>query len=78
MVLVKSRSHSKIELEIYKSIMNVGIIPCDNGLGHISRSVELANILIKKFEVTLFLSKSIKIFQFPKKYLLKKLIPILG
>ena len=58
MVLVKSRSHSKIELEIYKSIMNVGIIPCDNGLGHISRSVELANILIKKFEVTLFYLKA--------------------
>ena len=35
--------------------MNVGIIPCDNGLGHISRSVDLANILIKKFKVTLFL-----------------------
>ena len=72
MVLVKSRSHSKIELEIYKSIMNVGIIPCDNGLGHISRSVELANILIKKFKVTLFLSKSVKNFSISKKISIKK------
>ena len=53
--------------------MNVGIIPCDNGLGHISRSVDLANILIKKFKVTLFLSKSIKNFPISKKISIKKI-----
>ena len=76
MVLVKSRSHSKIELEIYKSIMNVGIIPCDNGLGHISRSVELANILIKSLRLLYFYLKHKK-FSI-QKISIKKLIPILG
>ena len=49
--------------------MKVGIIPCDNGLGHISRSIELANFLIKKFNVTLFLSKYEKNFSINKKFL---------
>ena len=37
--------------------MKVGIIPCNNGLGHITRSVELANFLVKRFNVTLFYQK---------------------
>jgi len=42
--------------------MNIGIIPCNNGLGHISRSVKLANLLIQKYNVTLYLSqKKIKL-----------------
>ncbi len=53
--------------------MNVGIIPCDNGLGHISRSIELANILIKKFKVTLYLSKELKNFSINKKISIKKI-----
>ena len=53
--------------------MKVGIIPCDNGLGHISRSIELANFLIKKFNVTLFLSKYEKNFSINKKVSIKKI-----
>ena len=42
--------------------MNIGIIPCNNGLGHITRSVKLANLLIQKYNVTLYLSqKKIKL-----------------
>ena len=58
--------------------MKVGIIPCDNGLGHISRSIELANFLIKKFNVTLFLSKYEKNFSINKKVSVKKSIQILS
>ena len=72
-MLIKSGSYQKIELEIYKFIMNVGIIPCDNGFGHISRSIQLANILIKKFRVTLFISKNIKNFSINKKISIKKI-----
>ena len=53
--------------------MKVGIIPCDNGLGHISRSIELANFLIKKFNVTLILSKYEKNFLINKKVSVKKI-----
>ena len=53
--------------------MKVGIIPCNNGLGHISRSIELANFLIKKFNVTLFLSKYEKNFSINKKVSVTKI-----
>lgn len=52
--------------------MNIGIIPCDNGLGHISRSIELANFLIKKFRVTLYISKELNNFKINKKVSLIK------
>ena len=29
------------------------MIACDNGLGHISRTIDLANLLQKKFKITL-------------------------
>jgi len=53
--------------------MNLGIIPCDNGLGHIFRSIELANILSKKFKVTLYLSKNSKHFLIDRKVSIKKI-----
>ena len=54
--------------------MNIGIIPCSNGLGHISRSIKLANILIKNYNVTLFLSKK-KNFPIDKKIIIKTVKP---
>ena len=53
--------------------MKVGIIPCNNGLGHITRSVELANFLIKRFNVTLFLSKNTKNISINKKVSVTKI-----
>ena len=42
--------------------MNIGIVPCNNGLGHITRSIKLANLLIHKYNVTLYLPhKKIKL-----------------
>lgn len=40
---------------------SVGIIPCDNGLGHIIRSVDLSNYLIRKFNIILYLKKKQKL-----------------
>ena len=40
--------------------MKLLIIPSDNGLGHIRRSIILANHLCKKIEITLLLNKKIK------------------
>ena len=37
-------------------MIKIGIVPCQNGLGHISRSIDLANILSKKFSVFLISS----------------------
>ena len=34
-------------------MIKVGIVPCQNGLGHISRSIDLANALSSKFQVFL-------------------------
>ena len=33
--------------------MRIGIIPCSNGMGHVTRSVKLANLLIKNAPGTL-------------------------
>lgn len=51
---------------------NIGIIPCDNGLGHTTRSISLANLLSKTFKVTLYLKK-IKNLNINKKISVKKI-----
>ena len=35
----------------------VGIIPCDNGLGHITRSIKLASYLSKQYKIVFFINK---------------------
>ena len=50
----------------------IGIIPCDNGLGHIIRSADLSNFLIKKFKIVLYLKKNLKL-NLNKKVLIKKI-----
>ena len=35
----------------------IGIIPCDNGLGHITRSIELASYLSKQYKIVFFINK---------------------
>ena len=42
-------------------MINLGIIPCNNGLGHITRSIQLANLLVNKFKIFLFISKKVKL-----------------
>ena len=41
------------------------MIACDNGLGHISRTVDIANLIKKKFIITLCSNKN-KIRKFTK------------
>ena len=35
----------------------IAVIPCDNGLGHITRSIQLSNYLKKKFKIIFFANK---------------------
>ena len=35
----------------------VGIIPCDTGLGHITRSIKLASYLSKQYKIVFFINK---------------------
>ena len=52
-------------------MIKIGIVPCQNGLGHISRSIDLANRLSKRFAV-FFISSSKKNKKFKinkKKYI---------
>lgn len=35
----------------------IGIIPCDNGLGHITRSIELASYLSRQYKIVFFINK---------------------
>ena len=34
-------------------MIKIGIVPCQNGLGHISRSIDLSNELTKKYHIFL-------------------------
>ena len=63
-------------------MIKVGLIPCQNGLGHISRSVDLADKLSVKYKIFLLtnlnklnkfkLKKSIKKINFISRFDLKK------
>lgn len=53
--------------------MRLGIIPCSNGMGHVSRSVKLANLLIKNYKIILFLSKKKIKLNINKKIIVKKI-----
>ena len=52
--------------------MKIAILASNNGLGHIRRSVLLANKLVKKFKVTILCSnEKIKKFNFNKSIKIK-------
>ena len=52
--------------------MNLLIIPSDNGLGHIRRSIILANHLSKKLKISIVLNKKIK-----SKFIINKKVKII-
>jgi len=47
--------------------MKIGIIPSDNGLGHIRRMTLLSNFLSHKFDVTILINKKKNLFKQSKK-----------
>ena len=53
-------------------MIKIGIVPCQNGLGHISRSIDLANRLSKRFAV-FFISSSKKNKKFKINNSIKKI-----
>ena len=54
-------------------MIKIGIVPCQNGLGHISRCIDLSNELSKKYSVFLISNlRKNKKFNMMTKYFISK------
>lgn len=63
----------KLQLEIRKNLTKINYFACDNGLGHITRSVAITKILSQHFDVHLYSNVSkLRKFNFKKKIKKKK------
>ena len=54
MANIRPKPHRKLRVEIRKNLTQISYFVCDNGLGHITRSVEISKALAKYYKIYLY------------------------